>query len=129
LRRFFVRSRRLGLFDGPQTTDFSMDVDQLTSPGLELAELADLPLRFANDRLRRQVLRNGFTADLLGELCLGAVSGVVGLGAMTPRFPQVREALVLEPGWKSPSSEICRRIADLSSTNAESGSGLEPPFS
>jgi hypothetical protein len=62
-------------------------------------------------------------------LCLGAVSGVVGLGAMTPRFPQVREALVLEPGWKSPSSEICRRIADLSSTNAESGSGLEPPFS
>src|SRR5580704_16107472 len=33
----------------------------------------------------------------------------------------------MEPGWKSPSSEICRSIADLSSTNGGSGSGMGPP--
>src|ERR1017187_2817077 len=33
----------------------------------------------------------------------------------------------MEPGWKSPSSAICRSRADLSSTKAGNGSGMGPP--
>lgn len=82
----FFLGRRLGLFGGPQTADLSIDVDQLTGQRLELAEFGDLALRFPDGRLRGQVLCNGFAVDLLGELGMRAVSGVVGLGAMTPRF-------------------------------------------
>ena len=39
---------------------------------------------FADGRLRRQVLGNGLTVDFVGELRMGAVSGVLGFGAMTP---------------------------------------------
>src|SRR2546422_10476074 len=33
----------------------------------------------------------------------------------------------MEPGWKSPSSEICWNRVDLTSTKAGNGSGIEPP--
>src|ERR1035438_1056147 len=33
----------------------------------------------------------------------------------------------MEPGWKSPSSAICRSRVDLSSTKGGNGSGMGPP--
>src|ERR1035437_9348978 len=33
----------------------------------------------------------------------------------------------MEPGWKSPSSAICRGRVDLSSTKGGNGSGMGPP--
>jgi hypothetical protein len=72
--------------EGPQTADLAIDVDQLTGQGLELTELGDLAFRLTDGLERRQVLSNGFTVDLLGELRMGAVTGVVGFGAMALRF-------------------------------------------
>jgi hypothetical protein len=83
---FFFLGGRLDLIDGPQTADLSIDVDQLTGQGLELAELGDFVFRLTDGGLRRQVLCNGLAVDLLGELRMGAVPGVVGSGAMAPRF-------------------------------------------
>jgi hypothetical protein len=37
-------------------------------------------------RLRRQILGHGLASNLLGELGVGAMAGVVGLGTMTARF-------------------------------------------
>jgi hypothetical protein len=39
-------------------------------------------------------------------------------------LPQRRVAPVMEPGWKSPSSEICWSRVDLSSTKVGNGSGM-----
>jgi len=50
-----------------------------------------------------------------------------GLAQWHEGFPQRREAFAMEPGWKSPSPEICRSSADLSSIKGGSGSGMEPP--
>jgi hypothetical protein len=52
----------------------------LTRQSLELAEPGDLAFRLTDGGLRRQVLCNGLAVDLLRELGMGAVSGVVGLG-------------------------------------------------
>src|ERR1035438_322481 len=57
----------------------------------------------------------------------GPCPGSLGLAQWHSGFPQRREALAMEPGWKSPSSEIWRSTADLSSTKGESGSGMGPP--
>src|ERR1035438_5615873 len=51
----------------------------------------------------------------------------LGLAQQCRGFPQRREALAMEPGWKSPSSEIWRSTADLSSTKGESRSRMGPP--
>jgi hypothetical protein len=58
----------------------------LTRQSLELAEPGDLAFRLTDGGLRRQVLCNGLAVDLLRELGMGAVSGVVGLGTMAARF-------------------------------------------
>jgi hypothetical protein len=47
----------------------------------------------------------------------------LGLAQWQTGLPQRRVALVMEPGWKSPSSAICRSRVDLSSTKAGKGSG------
>src|ERR1035441_3620741 len=80
--KFFFLGCLLGLFHGPQTADLSIDIDQLASQGLELAELRNLTFRLTDSRRRGEVLRNGLAIHFLSELKMRAVTGVVGFGAM-----------------------------------------------
>ena len=79
---FFFLGRLLGLLDGPQAADLSIDLDQLARQGLELTELSDFIFRLTDGSRRGQILGNRLALDFLGELKMRAVSGVIGFGAM-----------------------------------------------
>ncbi len=78
----FFLDRLFGLFHGPQAANLAIDSDQLACQGLELAELRNFTFGFTDGRWRGQILCDRLALDLLGELKMRAVSGVVGLGAM-----------------------------------------------
>ena len=82
---FFFLGRLLGLLDGPQAADLAIDIDQLAGQGLELAELSDFTFRLTDGGQRGQVLCNRLALDLLGELKMRAVCGVIRFGAMANR--------------------------------------------
>jgi hypothetical protein len=48
LAPFFFLGRLFGFFHWPQTADFSIDIDQLASQGLELTKLSDLTFRLTD---------------------------------------------------------------------------------
>ena len=62
--------------------DFSIDDDQLAGQSLELAELRNLNFGLTDVCRRRKVLGNGLAIHFLSELKMGAVSRVLGFGAM-----------------------------------------------
>jgi hypothetical protein len=74
------------LLNWPQTADFSIDFNQLAGQGLKPAELGDLLFGLAHGWLRREILCHCFSANLLRELKVGTMPGIIGLGAMALRF-------------------------------------------
>jgi hypothetical protein len=81
---FFLR--RQGLFDRTQAADLSVYIDQLAGQGLKSPEFSDLPFGFAQGGLRGKILGDGFSPDLLRELKMWTMSGIIGLGAVAARF-------------------------------------------
>src|SRR5258708_27765367 len=80
--RVFFLGRLLGLLQGPQAADLTIDIDQLAGQCLELAELSDFTFRLTDGCQRGQILSNRFAIDFLGELRMLAVPRVIGFGAM-----------------------------------------------
>jgi hypothetical protein len=62
-------------------------MDQLARQSLEFTELSDLDFRLRDGRRRRQILGHRFAIDLLGQLKMRAVTGIVGFGAMATGIP------------------------------------------
>ncbi len=65
----------------------------------------------------------------LREIAVTHAAAPAGLAQWQLGFPQRRVALVMEPGWKSPSWEICWSSVVLSSTKAGNGSVMGSPLS
>ena len=65
-----------------QAADFLVDLDQFMRQRLKAAKLGDFLFCFAHGGGRRQALRDRLARDLLGELPMGAVSGIAGLSTM-----------------------------------------------
>ena len=74
------------ILDRAQTADGSIDLDQLAGQRLKSPEFGDLRLGLAHGCRGGEIPGSGFAADLLGELKVRTMSGVVRFGAVTPRF-------------------------------------------
>jgi hypothetical protein len=64
----------------------------LASQGLKSPEFGDLFFRFAQGGLRRKILGDGFALDLLRELKVRTMSGIIGIGAMAAGFPAAADS-------------------------------------
>jgi hypothetical protein len=86
VRRFFSCS-----LSGCSSTGRRRQIFSFTSRkerlSLEFAELSGFPFRLAHRRRCRQGFADGFALDLVGKPQRRTVAGVVGLSAMTRRFP------------------------------------------
>jgi hypothetical protein len=74
------------ILDRAQTADGSIDLDQFAGQRLKSPEFGDLRLGLAHGCRGGEIPGSGFAADLLGELKVRTMSGVVRFGAVTPRF-------------------------------------------
>ena len=112
----FFLDRLFGLFHGPQAANLAIDSDQLACQGLELAELRNFTFGFTDGRWRGQILCDRLALDLLGELKMRAVSGVIGFGAMTT-------GTATAPGCTGDGTRL--EIAEFGNLLEQSGSDVD----
>jgi hypothetical protein len=79
---FLIGPAALLPFDGPKSTNFFVDADQILAEFLKTMELGDLLLRLAQRGRMGKRFSHTLSADPPGQTELRVVTGVIRLGAM-----------------------------------------------
>jgi hypothetical protein len=79
------------LLDRAKIADPFVDADQLVVKLLETVELGDFLLRFAKRGRIGKRLGYCFSTHLASEPKLGIMTGIIGFGAVTGRFPALAD--------------------------------------